>query len=59
MVLNLNPNSDVWLDEKRLESNIIEIDAGYTAALQQLNIDPNTGFGPNSMGCVGRNLVIN
>ena len=48
--VELNPNSDVWLDEKRLESNIIEIDAGYTAALQQLNIDPNTGFGPIQWG---------
>ena len=48
--VELNPNSDVWLDEKKLKSNVIEIDAGYTQALQQLNIDPNTGFGPIQWG---------
>ena len=48
--IELNPNSDVWLDEKKLKSNIIDIDAGYTQALQQLNIDPNTGFGPIQWG---------
>ena len=48
--MELNPNSDVWLNEKRLESQVIDIDAGFTQALQQLAIDPNTGFGPIQWG---------
>ena len=48
--IELNPNSDVWLNEKRLESQVIDIDAGFTQALQQLAIDPNTGFGPIQWG---------
>ena len=48
--VELNPNSDVWLNEKRLESQVIDIDAGFTQALQQLAIDPNTGFGPIQWG---------
>ncbi len=48
--VELNPNSDVWLNEKRLESNVVDIDAGYTTALQQLAVDPNTGFAPIQWG---------
>ena len=48
--VELNPNSDVWLDEKKLKANVTEIDAGYSAALAQYNIDPNTGFGPIQWG---------
>ena len=48
--VELNPNSDVWLDEKKLKANVTEIDAGYSAALEQYNIDPNTGFGPIQWG---------
>ena len=48
--VELNPNSDVWLNEKRLESNVVDIDAGFTQAMQQLDIDPNTGFGPIQWG---------
>ena len=48
--VELNPNSDVWLNEKRLESNIVDIDAGFTQAMQQLAVDPNTGFAPIQWG---------
>ena len=48
--VELNPNSDVWLDEKKLKANVTEIDAGYSTALEQYNIDPNTGFGPIQWG---------
>ena len=48
--IELNPNSDVWLNEKRLESQVIDIDAGFTQAMQQLAVDPNTGFAPIQWG---------
>ena len=48
--VELNPNSDVWLNERRLDSNVVDIDAGFTQALQQLDVDPNTGFAPIQWG---------
>ena len=48
--VELNPNSDVWLNERRLDSNVVDIDAGFTSAMQQLGVDPNTGFAPIQWG---------
>jgi hypothetical protein len=48
--VELNPNSDVWLNENQLESNIVDIDAGFTQAMQQLAVDPNTGLAPIQWG---------
>ena len=48
--VELNPNSDVWLNEKQLESNVVDIDAGFTQAMQQLAVDPNTGLAPIQWG---------
>ena len=48
--VELNPNSDVWLNERRLDSNVVDIDAGFTQAMQQLDVDPNTGFAPIQWG---------
>ena len=48
--IELNPNSDVWLNERRLDSNVVDIDAGFTQAMQQLDVDPNTGFAPIQWG---------
>ena len=48
--VELNPNSDVWLNERQLDSNVVDIDAGFTQAMQQLAVDPNTGFAPIQWG---------
>ena len=34
----------------RLDSNVVDIDAGFTQAMQQLDVDPNTGFAPIQWG---------
>ena len=44
--VELNPASDIWLDEKRLKSNVVEVEGDYQKTLDDLRIDPNTGFGP-------------
>ena len=48
--VELNPTSDIWLDEKRLKSNVVEVEGDYAATLHNLQIDPNTGFGPIDWG---------
>ena len=48
--VELNPNSDVWLNERQLDSNVVDIDAGFTQAMQQLAVDPNTGLAPIQWG---------
>ena len=35
---------------KKLESNVVDIDAGFTQAMQQLAVDPNTGLAPIQWG---------
>ena len=48
--VELNPTSDIWLDEKRLKSNVVEVEGDYQKTLDDLKIDPNTGFGPIDWG---------
>ena len=48
--VDLNPASDIWLDEKRLKSNVVEVEGDYAATLHNMEIDPNTGFGPIDWG---------
>ena len=45
----MNPNSDVWLNENQLDSNVVDIDV-VTQAMQQLDVDPNTGLAPIQWG---------
>ena len=49
-VANLNPASDVWVDEKRLDVNNITLEGGYQAFMDSLSVDPNTGFAPIDWG---------
>ena len=48
--VELNPSSDVWLDEKRLKTNVVEVEGDYQKTLDNLKIDPNTGFSPADWG---------
>jgi len=48
--VGLNPASDVWVDEHRLEVNNISMDGGYQAFMEAFAIDPNTGFAPIDWG---------
>jgi hypothetical protein len=45
-VAQLNPASDTWLEEKRLDVNNITLEGGYQSFLDAFGVDPNTGFAP-------------
>ena len=49
-VAQLNPPSDTWLEEKRLDVNNITLEGGYQTFLQAFEVDPNTGFSPIDWG---------
>ena len=49
-VANLNPASDVWVEEKRLEVNNITLEGGYQSFMDAFAVDPNTGFAPIDWG---------
>jgi hypothetical protein len=49
-VAQLNPTSDVWLDENRLEVNNLVLEGGYQSFLDAFAVDPNTGFAPIDWG---------
>ena len=44
--VELNPNSDVWINEKRLDANVVDVEGDYAKTLHNLQIDPNTGLSP-------------
>ena len=45
-VVDLNPDSDIWIDEKTLDVNNVEEEGNYQAFMDSLQIDPNTGLSP-------------
>ena len=47
--IQLNPSSDTWIDTKRTERTS-DIEGSYNSAIQQLNIDTNTGLSPTDWG---------
>ena len=49
-VANLNPASDTWVEEKRLEVNNVQLEGGYQAFIDAFGVDPNTGFAPIDWG---------
>ena len=49
-VAQLNPASDTWLDEKRLDVNNISLEGGYQTFMDAFAVDPNTGFAPIDWG---------
>ena len=44
--IELTPSSDTWVDTVRLEPKIDQIEGNYAETVRNLNIDPQTGFGP-------------
>jgi len=48
--LALNPSSDTWFDEKRLDVNNVKQEGNYNALMQALGADPNTGVSPVDWG---------
>jgi len=46
----LNPASDVWVDEKRLDITNIKLESNYQEFLDSYNLDPNVGFSPIDWG---------
>ena len=43
--INLSPSSDTWIDTKKTERTS-DIEGSYRSAIQQLNVDTNTGLSP-------------
>ena len=48
--VQLNPASDVWVDERNLAVNNVEIEGSFDAFMTSLNVDPNTGLAPIDWG---------
>ena len=49
-VAQLNPASDVWVEEKRLDVNNIILEGGYQSFMDTFSVDPNTGLAPIDWG---------
>ena len=49
-IAQLNPSSDIWVDEKRLEVNNLVLEGGYQSFMDAFSVDPNTGFAPIDWG---------
>ena len=49
-IVNLNPFSDTWLDENRLDIQNITLEGGYQSFMDAFSVDPNTGFAPIDWG---------
>ena len=45
-LMNVFPASDDWIDEERLPESLTDVEGDFAAVQRNLNIDPNTGFGP-------------
>jgi hypothetical protein len=48
--LKLNPESDTWMSEKKLDIRNIQEEGNYNQLLTLTNADPNTGFSPVDWG---------
>ena len=48
--VELNPASDVWLNEKRLDANVVDVEGDYAKTMIHLEVDPNTGLSPQDWG---------
>ena len=48
--VELNPASDVWLNEKRLDANVVEVEGDFAKTMIELEVDPNTGLSPADWG---------
>ncbi len=42
--MELNPSSDVWIDTKRIDTQVINIEGNYEDMLKETGADPNTGL---------------
>ena len=43
-VIELNPSSDTWIDTKVMNPNKVIIEGSYESTIQQLDVNPKTGF---------------
>jgi hypothetical protein len=48
--LELTPATDTWIDTVRLEAKITSVEGNYEQTVRDLNIDPQTGYGPTVWG---------
>ena len=48
--LELTPATDTWVDTVRLEAKITNVEGNYEQTVRDLNIDPQTGYGPTVWG---------
>ena len=43
-IIELNPSSDTWVDTKVLTPNRVILEGSYQSTIQQLDVNPKTGF---------------
>jgi len=43
-IISLNPSSDTWVDTRKLAPNRVTIEGSYKSTIQQLDVNPQTGF---------------
>ena len=48
--VELNPASDVWVNEKRLDANVVDVEGDFAKTMIELEVDPNTGLSPADWG---------
>ena len=42
--MELNPSSDVWIDTRRIDANVVEIEGDFEDTLEETGADVNTGL---------------
>ena len=55
--MSINPDSDVWMDTKRVDASITYDTSAYDSAIAQLGIDKQTGFSEVNWGAWETNWV--
>ena len=55
--MTINPDSDVWMDTKRVDASITYDTSAYDSAIAQLGIDKQTGFSEVNWGAWETNWV--
>ena len=56
--MHISPDSDIWMDTKRVDANVTVDTSQYDLAIASLGIDEQTGFSEVNLGCMGNKLDI-
>ena len=56
--MDISPDSDIWMDTKRVDANVTEDTSQYDNTIAQLGIDEQTGFSEVNWGAWETNWTI-